>query len=390
MKKIVLLLIPVLLFTFSCNQKPDANKLIENFSAQAPKAFHITWKFAYKSAMRKDTSTSYTQAWAIQSATDTNWHGNVMVKDKYGNMGFYYNGQGYEYSKRSNGLILYPQEYAQYAAYINKSDFLMYILNPDKLKDIVKDTSNKVSVIDTTYNKQPSWALKIQLPDNADRHNQSQIFFFGKKKYNLLGVENKSYIIWGWSWNSVQIDSLVPNIDKNYIAQSLNNLKKTAKLDTMKLDEGEGGYDLLKIGTLAPEIYGHIYQTNDTFLLSKENAQLYVIDFWYQTCQPCMRAIPYLVDLYNKYKDKGLLVIGVNSVDNIPSRYGYLKKFIEFKKIDYPIIMTQRKVDMSYKVPGYPTLYVLDKDHKIVYHEVGFDPDKKLKAIDSIVTARFK
>ena len=390
MKKILSALLPLLLFTFACNHTPDANKVLDKFAQANKNAFHIVWTLSYKSAMHNDTSTSLASAWTVKNDADTNWYGHILVKDQNGNLGIYYNGQGFEYNKSGNVLVLYPQKYAEYAAYMNKSDFIKYLLNPGKLREVTNDTANKVTVLDTTYNGTPAWAIKINLPDNADMHNRSKIFFFDKEQYNLLGIENKSYIIWGWSWNSVKIDSVNPDINPQYISQTLENLKKTAKIDTLKIDEDEGGYDLLQIGTLAPEVYGHVYQTKDTFLLSQQNAQLYVIDFWFQTCQPCMRAIPYLMDLYKKYKDKGLLVIGVNSVDNNPDRYGYLKKFIEFKKITYPIIMTERKVDLSYKVPGYPTVYVLDKDKHIIYHEVGFDPDKKLREIDSIVTNYFK
>ncbi len=388
MKKTLLLIVPLLILFISCNKTPDANDLINKLSEKQHTDFYITWKFSYKNPMKNDTTTSYTRAWAVYRENDTNWYGDVLVTDEYGNTGIYYNGQGYEYNKRRNRLILYPDKYAQYAAYINRSDFITYLLNPDKLRQIINDTTNKVTITDTTYKDHQAWVINIKLPDNADTHNRSQSFFFDKKTYQLLGIENKSYIIWGWSWNSIQIDTFTTGIGKNYIANTLEKIKSTARIDTMKLDEGEEGYNLLQLGTLAPEIYGHIYQTKDTFVLSQQHAKLYVIDFWYQTCQPCMRAIPYLVDLYNNYKDKGLLVLGVNSVDNIPSRYGYLKKFIEFKKITYPVIMTERKVDMSYRVPGYPTLYVLDENHKIIFHEVGFDPEKKLTAIDSIVKAR--
>ena len=59
-------------------------------------------------------------------------------------------------------------------------------------------------------------------------------------------------------------------------------------------------------------------------------------------------------------------------------------------KITYPIIMTESKVDISYKVPGYPTVYVLDENRHIIYHGVGFNREKKLQAIDSIVKARLQ
>ena len=37
-----------------------------------------------------------------------------------------------------------------------------------------------------------------------------------------------------------------------------------------------------------------------------------VIDFWASWCGPCMQEAPYMVDLYNKYSDKGLGIIGIS------------------------------------------------------------------------------
>ncbi len=381
----------LVLFAFSCNQKPSADKLVKKFSKNSKKAFQITWTFESSGIINKDTSSYHSKAWAVYNETDTNWYGDVMVEDEAGNIGIYYKGQGFEYNKSRNRLTLYPQKYAKSAAEMNNNYFIKYLLNPEKLKKQIQDTTNKVSVMDTNFAGHAAWALRIQEPDGVDYHDLRRTYFFDKKSYNLLGIETNAYFIWDWLWNRIMVDSFSTDIDPDIIAQTLKDLQSKAKLDTMNIEEEEEEvYDLLQIGTLAPEVYGHVFQTKDTFVLSRQNAKLYVIDFWFQFCGACLHSIPYLIDLYNKYKDKGVLVIGVNSIDNNPQRYSYLKKFVKVKKITYPIIMTESKVDISYKVPGYPTVYVLDENRHIIYHEVGFNLEKKLQAIDSIVKARLQ
>ena len=109
----------MVLFAFSCNQQPSANKIVKKFSKNSMKAFHISWTLSYKSAMRNDTSSSRAKAWAVYNETDTNWYGDVMVENEAGNIGIYYKGQGFEYDKSRNTLTLYPQKFAKYAANMN-------------------------------------------------------------------------------------------------------------------------------------------------------------------------------------------------------------------------------------------------------------------------------
>ena len=37
-----------------------------------------------------------------------------------------------------------------------------------------------------------------------------------------------------------------------------------------------------------------------------------IIDFWASWCGPCMQEVPFMVELYSKYKDKGLGIIGIS------------------------------------------------------------------------------
>jgi len=84
-------------------------------------------------------------------------------------------------------------------------------------------------------------------------------------------------------------------------------------------------------------------------------------------------------------QDKGLVVFGLNSVDNQPRNMDNLKRFLSNREISYGIIMTQPEVDKVYKIQGYPSLYVIGLDGKIAYVEVGYEAESFAKLKDKVM-----
>ncbi len=64
----------------------------------------------------------------------------------------------------------------------------------------------------------------------------------------------------------------------------------------------------LKVGDKAPEFEGKFIKGEP--ITSWEPGKLYVIECWATWCGPCKASIPHLNELHNKYKDKGLVLIG--------------------------------------------------------------------------------
>jgi thiol-disulfide isomerase/thioredoxin len=67
----------------------------------------------------------------------------------------------------------------------------------------------------------------------------------------------------------------------------------------------------LKVGDPAPKLApGKWVQGDPVKDFQKGNA--YIVEFWATWCPPCRASIPHLNETYNKFKDKGLIVIGQN------------------------------------------------------------------------------
>jgi peroxiredoxin/tetratricopeptide (TPR) repeat protein len=97
-----------------------------------------------------------------------------------------------------------------------------------------------------------------------------------------------------------------------------------------------------------------------------------ILDFWATWCPPCVKEIPEFVELYEADKDKGLVIVGI-SLDQ--GGIEVVKKFAAEHKVNYPLIMGDKKVDEAYGgIQSIPTTFIIDRKGNIVDGVVGGRP----------------
>jgi peroxiredoxin len=100
-----------------------------------------------------------------------------------------------------------------------------------------------------------------------------------------------------------------------------------------------------------------------------------LLDFWSIYCVACLQEMPHLVELYEKYKDQGFEIYGIDLDSFSPRR---VQKFIDGLqyKIPYPVMIDRkREVAGAYKVGMLPTTILVGKDGKIKMVHIGFKPE---------------
>ena len=98
-----------------------------------------------------------------------------------------------------------------------------------------------------------------------------------------------------------------------------------------------------------------------------------LLDFWATYCKPCIKAMPKLQALQEKYESKGLTVLGVN--EDGPRGQTKVAPFLRSRKISFSIALdTDGDVMRRMQVGALPTTILIGQDGKILYRQSGYDP----------------
>ena len=133
-------------------------------------------------------------------------------------------------------------------------------------------------------------------------------------------------------------------------------------------DSENRGNESALIGRPAPDFTLRDLKGNQVSL-SGFRGQPVVLNFWATWCAPCRVEMPYLEELHTKYKDQGLVIIGMNTETD----YMKVKRFAE-SLVSYTVLLDGSTQAQAYDVSGIPTTYYIDRKGVIRHLSVGFSP----------------
>lgn len=115
-----------------------------------------------------------------------------------------------------------------------------------------------------------------------------------------------------------------------------------------------------------------------TLTMSKLRGHPVILDFWATWCGPCQAQSPIVNGISQRFKDKGLVVVGVNTSD----AEGLAARFAAKKGLLFPMVYDEgNTIANKYRVDNLPTLIVVSKEGKIVAVRHGVTSDSDLERL---------
>jgi peroxiredoxin len=112
-----------------------------------------------------------------------------------------------------------------------------------------------------------------------------------------------------------------------------------------------------RIGTAAPNF--SVQDADRKVTLGELRGKVVVLNFWATWCAPCVEEMPSLVQLQQRFKDKGLTVVGI-SIDADGDAY---HKFLKDYKVDFLTVRDpDQKTANLYGTFKWPETYIIDRD----------------------------
>ena len=145
------------------------------------------------------------------------------------------------------------------------------------------------------------------------------------------------------------------------VATGLPNL---AEATTRGVNNAQRG---LEPGQLAPDFTLQFADGSKT-QLSDWQGQPVVLNFWATWCAPCREEMPEFVAAYDRYRDDGLVIVGVNAQESASQAAEFMGNF----GMTFPVALdTRGDVQQLYNVRGLPTTVFIDREGRVVERWAG-------------------
>jgi len=124
------------------------------------------------------------------------------------------------------------------------------------------------------------------------------------------------------------------------------------------------------IGDIAPDFTPKDVNGN-TVRLSDYKGKVVLIEFWATWCGPCRELTPVLNKIYEKYKDKGFVVLALTPEENTNT----VKSYIKENNVTYPVLITDIKTTRRYGVISIPASFLISRDGRVAEKHLGVTRD---------------
>ena len=127
------------------------------------------------------------------------------------------------------------------------------------------------------------------------------------------------------------------------------------------------------IQNIAPELAEGKWVNSEPLMLSGLKGKVIVLDFWTFDCINCQHVLPSLSTWFERYHDKGVVIIGVHTPETTEEEdFSSLQSFVKQWKISFPVVTDNSYQTWNrYNVQFWPSVVLIDKEGLIREFHIG-------------------
>ena len=124
---------------------------------------------------------------------------------------------------------------------------------------------------------------------------------------------------------------------------------------------------------------------NNIFTIQNFKGKNLFINYWATWCNPCLAEMPYMAELYERYKDEEDIIFLYLSREKLETIKNYIPKDQSLQQLPIYKIITD---DEFFATSGIPTTFIVNSDGEVIVKDLGtaFWNDKSVyKFIDNLI-----
>lgn len=220
------------------------------------------------------------------------------------------------------------------------------------LNDKIQEFNNKVSELSAEARKlnRNDSVQEVRYQELLTEYHALPAKAYEENRNNVLGL-------YMYLQDAIEkpLNQITADMAANQMLASSASLKSICKNKRIQLETGEGKH----YKDFTVEYDGK----SETFSSYIKPGRYTLVDFWASWCGPCVRQLKVIKELYARYKDKGLDVVGVAVWDKPEDTLEAIKKH----DLPWPCIINAQTVPTDlYGIEGIPCIMLINPDGIIV------------------------
>ncbi len=368
MKNIYFLIPLILLFSCSKDVVNDPIKVLTEANKAALKVNSASFILDYKFIQNKEKFDAKVKVF-VQRVNREGYPYNIRLEYDGGIIAVY-NGDQYRWFDPQSKKVTFVPKDKTPELFIERNwvsqAIKMVVQNEDRSKEIkdIKDTMKIVGMEKYDNNEVVKLYRTQYFSDYDSRLTSYEFYDYSKKlpiKDSTIQISMGDTIQFIYEIHNLKLNNSLENslfvLEPDNQADLVNyNIQETNKLDS----------------GMAPN-FELLDGSGKKVSLESLKGKVLVLDFWGTWCKWCVKSMPHLESLRKEYSNnKSVEVIGISCQE--PPNADPVK-FMRDNSINYRTLLKGDDVASKFGVDGFPTLFVINKEGKIVHTLVGYQDD---------------